>query len=307
MSKGREIADELGANISSVFLTPDGEDAEELLYHGADRVFLFESPVFGLPKEMIFKENINELIRRETPEIFLIGATRFGRSLAPRISASLKTGLTADCTGLEVDEAGEFIQIRPAFTGNVLAHIKTSTRPKMSTVRFGEFEKPDRDPNRSGEIIEMDPFVEESKDVEISERVEEEDVNLENEKVIVSGGRGLKEPSDFELLRELAELLGGEIGSSRPLVDEGWLDRCYQVGYSGKRVKPDLYFACGISGASQHLAGMKESDTIIAINSDPSAPIFDVADYGIVGDLYEVIPKLIERIKEVSDDEKRSN
>lgn len=287
----------MGTELCSILLTDDGSASEELIYHGADKVYLYEDPAFGSPQERVYKESIVKLVREKKPEIFLIGATNFGRSLAPRIAASLKTGLTADCTGLEIDEDGNFIQIRPAFTGNVLAHINTRSYPQMSTVRYKEFDEAERDPERTGEIINLNPVKVKEEKVEIIDESKGEEVNLEDAQVIVSGGRGLKDPSDFELLRELADLLGGEIGSSRPLVDDGWINREHQVGYSGRRVKPDLYIACGISGASQHLVGMKESDVIVAINSDPSAPIFDVADYGIVGDLYEVVPKLINYLK----------
>lgn len=297
LGKAAELAERLDATLSSVLLGPPGIDAEELIYRGADRVYLYEDAAFEDPKESLFRENLVSLVDEVSPEVFLIGATNFGRSLAPRVAASLETGLTADCTGLEIDEDGKLIQIRPAFTGNVLAHIKTSTLPQMSTVRYKEFEEADRDTAREGEVVEREPDVDISTDAKILERMKEEEVKLEEAQVIVSGGRGLKDPKDFELFRELADELEGEIGASRPLVDEGWIGRAHQVGYSGKRVKPIVYFAFGISGASQHLAGMKESDTIIAVNSDPSAPIFEVADYGIVGDLYEVVPQLIDQVK----------
>lgn len=297
LGKGRELADELDTFLSTIFLTSDGSDVEELIYRGADKVYHCENSVFGEPKEIIFKENIVQVIKKEKPEIFLIGATNFGRSLAPRVAASLKNGLTADCTGLEISEEGKLVQIRPAFTGNVLAHILSSTLPQMSTVRYGEFDEPDRESDRSGEVIEIDPQLDVGRDIEILEKLEVEEVNLEEANIIVSGGRGLKDPNDFDLLRDFADLLGGKLGCSRPIVDEGWIEREHQVGYSGKRVKPEVYIACGISGAPQHLAGMKKSDVIIGINSDPSAPIFEVADYGIVGDLYEVVPMLADRIK----------
>lgn len=297
LGKGREIADAIGSELCAVLLTEGGSPARELIYRGADKVYLFEDRCFASPREIVYKKNIVELVKNEKPEIFLIGATKFGRSLAPRIAAALETGLTADCTGLGIDDEGDFIQIRPAFTGNVLAHINTSSSPKMSTVRYREFAGADRDQGREGEIIEIDPVSVETDEVEITEVLGEEEVNLEDARIIVSGGRGLNDRSDFELLEELAGLLDGKVGSSRPLVDDGWIDKAHQVGYSGKRVKPTLYIACGISGASQHLAGMKDSDIIMAINTDPSAPIFEVADYEIVGDLYEVVPKLIERLK----------
>lgn len=298
LGKGREIADELGTDLSTVLLTPDGSETEELIHRGADRVYLSESPAFGEPDEDLFKKNLLSLLEEKEPEIFLIGATNFGRSLAPRIAAALKTGLTADCTGLEIDDEGRFVQIRPAFTGNVLAHIHTSTRPQMSTVRYREFEEAERDPENSGEIVRVPPETKDGGRVDILRVSEEEEISLEDEEVIVSGGRGLKDPKDFELLEGLATPLEGEIGASRPLVDDGWIDRGYQVGYSGRRVKPKIYIACGISGASQHLAGMKDSENIVAINSDPSAPIFGVSDYGIVGDLYQVVPELTELLEE---------
>lgn len=297
LGKGRELADKLGVKLSTVLLTGGGSQPEELIYHGAEKVYLYENPIFDSPNEIVYKENIVDLISEENPNIFLIGATNFGRSLAPRIAASLETGLTADCTGLEIDEDKRFVQIRPAFSGNVLAHIMTSSRPQMSTVRYGEFDEPEKDGSREGEIIQKNARMIDKGDPKIIGVSEEEKVRLEDAMVVISGGRGLKDPGDFELLEELADFLDGKVGSSRPLVDDGWIDRSHQVGYSGKRVKPRIYIACGISGAPQHLAGMKESDIIIAINSDPSAPIFEVADYGVVGDLYEVIPELLEGLK----------
>lgn len=237
------------------------------------------------------------LVKEENPEIFLLGATHLGRSLGPRIAVALKTGLTADCIDLKVDEEGNLIQIRPAFSGNILAHIKTKTRPQISTVRYKVMEKRKRDPTRKGEIIMKDSEVVENSGTNILKKEKAGEVNITEADIIVSGGRGLKKPDDFKILHELADFLGGVVGSSRPLVDEGWIGREHQVGFSGNTVKPKLYFACGISGAPQHLAGMRDSDIIVAINTDPSAPIFKVADYGIVGDLYEVVPKLIDEIR----------
>lgn len=297
LGKGKELSKDLGTNLCCVFLTPNGENVEELIHRGADKAYLLESNSFNTPDELTYMKNIAELAKEKNPEILLIGATKFGRSLGPRIAANLRTGLTADCTGLRIKD-GEFIQIRPAFTGNILAHIKTDGCPKMSTVRYKEFEEAERDTSREGEIIEMEPFAEVSeRSPEIEDMIEKEAANLREAEIIVSCGRGLDKAKDIELVKELAEVLDAELGVSRPLVDDDWIDKEHQVGYSGKRVKPRIYIACGISGASQHLAGMKESDTIIAINTDPSAPIFDYSDYGIVGDLYEVIPELIDKIK----------
>ncbi|MBA7690458.1 Caffeyl-CoA reductase-Etf complex subunit CarE [subsurface metagenome] len=299
LGKGTEIADTLGVEVSSVLLGNQMEEkAKELIYYGADKVFLYDHPVLKEFDLLNYKHNLVKLIREVKPEIFLLGATRLGRSLGPRVAAALGTGLTADCIGLDTDEDGNLIQIRPAFTGNVLAQIKTATRPQMSTVRYKVMQKKARDPNRRGEIIKRDAeLVPSLLTIKKQERLGEVNIAITEADVIVSGGRGLKKAEDFGILVDLAELLGGVVGSSRPLVDDGWIGREHQVGFSGNTVKPKLYVACGISGSPQHLAGMRGSDVIVAINTDPSAPIFRVADYGIVGDLYEVVPKLINEIK----------
>lgn len=299
LGKGKEIAQKLGTNLCSVLLTPNGKEAKELIYHGADKVYLYEDSVLELPNEEVYKINLVDLIMEKKPQVFLIGATHFGRSLAPRIAAALDTGLTADCTDLRIDEEGNLEQIRPAFSGNILAHINTNSYPCMATIRYKEMERLKRDPNRRGEIIKKETKIIEDNDVEVLKKLEARELNIADADIVVSGGRGLEKSEDFELLGELAELLGGVVGSSRPLVDDGWIGKEHQVGYSGNRTKPELYIACGISGAPQHLVGMRDSDTIVAINKDPSAPIFNVADYGIIGDLYEVIPTLINKIKEI--------
>ncbi|MCH8864907.1 MAG: AMP-binding protein [Chloroflexi bacterium] len=206
------------------------------------------------------------------------------------------TGLTADCTGLEIDPQGNFVQVRPAFSGNILAHIRTRTRPQMATVRYKIMSSLCRDTGRQGEIIRQQAEILPSL-LTITARENRDKTNITEAEVIVSGGAGLQKAADFSLLSDLAGLLGGTVGSSRRLVDSGWIGKEHQVGFSGHTVKPRIYIACGISGSPQHLAGMRESDIIIAINSDPSAPIFKIADYGIIGDLYEVVPRLIDRIK----------
>jgi len=297
LGKGREITDRLGVELSSVLLGHQmEEEAKELIYYGADKVFFYDHPAFKDFDLLNYKHNIVRLVREVKPEIFLFGATRLGRSLGPRVAVALDTGLTADCTGLDLDEDGNLIQIRPAFTGNILAHIKTWTRPQMSTVRYKVMQKKARDPNRRGEIIKKDAELVPSL-LTIKRKEKLGGVNISEADVIVSGGRGLKKAEDFSILAALAELLGGVVGSSRPLVDDGWIGKEHQVGFSGNTVKPKLYVACGISGSPQHLAGMRDSDVIVAINSDPSAPIFKLADYGIVGDLYEVVPRLTNEIK----------
>jgi electron transfer flavoprotein alpha subunit len=299
LGKGREIANRLGAELSSVFLA-DGinhESANELVYYGADKVFLFNHPLFKVPDVIQYEHHIVKLIKEEKPEIFLFGATHFGRSLGPRVAAALQTGLTADCIDLQIDENGDLIQIRPAFTGNILAYIKTKTRPIMSTVRYRVMQKNERDITRKGVIIE--------KSVEVSSLVspkflgieKESGLNIADAKVIVSGGRGLGTSEGFKLIKELADVLEGVVGSSRTPVDDGWIGKEHQVGFSGNTVKPILYIACGISGSPQHLAGMRDSGMIVAINTDPSAPIFKFADYGIVGDLYQILPRMIKEIK----------
>ncbi len=297
LGKGKEIASRLGADLSSVLLGSRlGEEVKELIYYGADRVFLYDSPVLKDFDLLNYKHNIVNLVREVKPEILLLGATRLGRSLGPRVAAALNTGLTADCIGLDVDEDGSLIQIRPAFTGNILAQIKTTTRPQMATVRYKLMQKADREPGRKGEIIEKE-FQPVPSLLTVTSKEKLEGINISGAEVIVSGGRGLKQAVDFDMLADLAGLLGGVVGSSRPLVDDGWISRQHQVGFSGNTVKPKFYIACGISGSPQHLAGMRGSDVIVAINNDPSAPIFRIADYGIVGDLYEVVPKLAGEIR----------
>ena len=299
LGKGTEIADKLGVEVSAVLLGSQMEEqARELIYYGADKVFLYDHPALKGFDLLNYKHNITKLIREVHPEIFLLGATRLGRSLAPRVAVALGTGLTADCIGLDIDEDGNLIQIRPAFTGSILAQMKTATRPQMSTIRYKVMQEKARDPNRRGEIIKRDAeFVPSLLTIKKQERLTEVNIAIAEADVIVSGGRGLKKAEDFGILAELAELLGGVVGSSRPLVDNGWIAREHQVGFSGNMVKPKLYLACGISGSPQHLAGMRGSDIVVCINTDPSAPIFRVADYGIIGDLYEIVPKLIEEIK----------
>ena len=234
----------------------------------------------------------------------MIGATNVGRDMGPRLSCRLKTGLTADCTAVDYDEeTGNIAWTRPTFGGNLLAVIMCPAhRPQIGTVRPGVFKKGERKPENQPEIIReaisIKPERIRTRLVEVLKEAGAGSVNLENAEIIVSGGRGIGGPKGFELLQELADLLGGEVGASRAAVDSDWIGHVHQVGQTGKTVGPKLYIACGISGAIQHVAGMSGSDTIVAINKDPDAPIFNIADYGIVGDLYTVIPALIREIKE---------
>jgi len=305
LGKARELANKLGMTVWSVVLGYGIADkALELIYHGADKVYVYESQALRDLNVVTYKKLLTDLVKEIKPDIFLIGATPLGRSLAPRVAAALDTGLTADCTDLQVDEEGRLIQIRPAFTGNILAHIETTSKPLMATIRYRVMKPAKRDPTRRGEIIVRKPGKLEPDGIRFLGKVSERVVNLPDAEVIVAGGRGLKMKEDFKLLKELADLLGGVIGASRPLVDEGWISKDYQVGFSGNTVKPKLYIACGISGSPQHLAGMRDSGMIIAVNKDPSAPIFRHADYGVVADLYEFIPKLIAILKEAKKYEK---
>lgn len=298
LGKGRGLADKIGCSLYAVVLGSEEIDSKELIYRGSDKVYhVVHENAFNKPDELIYAENIVNLINEIKPEICLFGATTFGRSLAPRIAASLKTGLTADCTDLKVDDDMKLIQVRPAFSENILAHIKSDTYPQMSTVRYKEFEEAKKDESRTGEIIKVEPVKISNDLIEILEEISNENINIQDAKVVVAAGVSVKTSEDLNLIKELADILGGEVGASRALVETGIISKDHQVGYSGNRVKPSIYIACGISGAPQHLAGMKESGVIIAINNDPSAPIFNVADYSIVGDMYKIIPEIISAIK----------
>ncbi|MBF7083000.1 electron transfer flavoprotein subunit alpha/FixB family protein [Desulfallas sp. Bu1-1] len=240
-------------------------------------------------------------IRESKPEIFLVGATNLGRDLAPKVGRRLGTGLTADCTGLDIDDEGMLLQTRPAFGGNIIATIVTPNhRPQMATVRPRVMVSLPRNEGRRGEVVKI-PYKLDTMDlrVKVLDIVKEikRGVNLEEADVIVAGGRGLGSAEGFKVLERLAGVLGGEIGASRDAVDAGWISHAHQIGQTGKTVRPKLYIACGISGTVQHTAGMKESDMIVAINTDPAAPIFEIADYGIVADLYQAVPALISAIE----------
>lgn len=305
LGKGRELCEKLECPLYSLVLGGEGVNAEELNYHGADKVFYMKDKCFEVPEEFLFKENIVRFIEEHKLEVVLIGATNFGRSLAPRIAASLRTGLTADCTDLDIDEEGKLIQVRPAFSNNILAHIKTATLPQIATIRYKEFNEGKRDENKEKNISILEAYISSNDKIEILNIFKEDEFDITEAEVVVSGGRGIKKKEDLELLQELARLLGGHLGASRAIVDAGMIGSAHQVGYSGNRVKPKVYIACGISGAPQHIAGMKEAELIIAINSDSTAPIFNYANYGYVGDLYEIVPKMIQELK--NDKSRRSS
>ncbi len=297
LGEGRKLALDLGEELGAVILG-HGLDraARELIAHGADTVYVVDDPALADFQDEPYAQIVTDLVKQYKPSIFLLGATAIGRSLAPRVAARLGTGLTADCTGLAIDEEKRLLlQTRPAFGGNVMATILCpERRPQMATVRHKVMRPATRDEERSGRIVnvrrEILPFR-----ARLLEVVEEagQTVNLAEADIIVSGGRGLGKAENFRLIEELARVLGAAVGASRAAVDAGWIPYAHQVGQTGKTVCPKIYIACGISGAIQHLAGMGSSDIIVAINRDPNAPIFDVATYGIVGDLFEVIPALI--------------
>jgi electron transfer flavoprotein alpha subunit/NAD-dependent dihydropyrimidine dehydrogenase PreA subunit len=306
VSEGRKLADKLGVELSAVAIGNGiKESAAEAFQYGLDRLYLLESPVFSNNLDDIFAKVLVQVIHKKKPEIFLAGATWFGRTLIPKVAAILKTGLTADCTGLAIDEEKKILlQTRPTFGGNILATIITrNVRPQMATVRPHVMEKKKIAEDKGDykdriEYIKIDQskFKSKYKLLGIDKELDEK-INITDYDVIVSGGRGLGGSEKFSMLKELADLLGGVVGASRAAVDSGWISYPHQVGQTGKTVNPKIYIACGISGAIQHLAGMQTSDIIIAINKDPNAPIFKVANYGIVGDLFEVVPMLIKRVK----------
>ncbi len=303
LAKGRELADSLGTEVTAVCLGHNLGDISSLITHGADRIYHIDDPALATPLEYTYSEELIRLIREHKPEIVLAGATSFGRAFFPRVAAVLKTGLTADCTGLEVDpDKRLLLQTRPTFGGNVMATIICqSRRPQMSTVRPRVFRRGEPDASRRGQIVRVDldraAVTSRTKLLEFIEDMTEK-IKLEDADIIVSGGRGLGKPDNFEIIRELAGALNAAVGSSRPPVDEGWIPYAHQVGQTGKTVCPRLYIACGISGAVQHLAGMQTADVIVAINDDVEAPIFEVATYGIVGDLFKVVPLLAEKLKQ---------
>ena len=291
LGEGRKLADELGEELAGVLIGSNVESqCQELFASGADKVYLVEGPEYAHYNTEAYTVAFVDLIDTYKPASILVGATNDGRDLGPRIAARTRTGLCADCTGLSIDEETKLVKwTRPAFGGNIMADILCPEhRPQMGTVRPKVFKKPVPDPSRKGEIVKAASKVKaEDLKVKLLEVISvcTSNCKLEEADIIVSGGRGLGKPENFCVVEDLALTLGGAVGASRAAVDAGWKPALHQVGQTGKTVGPKIYFACGISGAIQHLAGMSSSDTIIAINKDPDAPIFKVADYGIVGDV----------------------
>ncbi|WP_313343048.1 electron transfer flavoprotein subunit alpha/FixB family protein [Sedimentibacter sp.] len=304
IGEGRKLSDSINKKLNVVVVGYQvKEAAEKLLNYGVDKVLYVEHELLKDFNTEGYSITISNLINERKPEIVLLGATSIGRDIGPRLAAKIGTGLTADCTKLEIDETdGKLLQTRPAFGGNLMATIICpKNRPQMSTVRPGVMAKAKQIDKITGVVEVIMPILnEEDLRVKLIDKITsvKKRVNLIEAKVVVSGGRGLKESAGFKLIQELADALGGEVGSSRAAVDAGWIESPHQVGQTGTTVRPDLYVACGISGAIQHQAGMHESEYIVAINKDPRAPIFEICDFGIVGDLYEVIPAMIEAIRE---------
>ena len=303
ISKGRELADILEEELTTILLGENlGNMAHELIAYGADKVLIADDPRLKTYNSDIYTDIISEQVFERKPEIFIFGATYIGRELAPKISVRVGTGITADCTGLDIDiEKRLLLQTRPAFGGNIMATIITpESRPQMATVRPRVMEIRNMDITRQGEVISIPLIINQKslrlkvlKHVKASSKV----LNLSEADIIVSGGRGMGSAEQFKLVEDLAEVLGGEVGASRDAVETGWRPYPHQVGQSGKTVRPKLYIACGISGAIQHVAGMRDSGLIFAINKDPEAQIFQVADYGIVGDVKEIIPAFVKKLR----------
>ena len=303
LGKGKDLAEKLGESLAVVLPGNDvGHLVPELFHHGADKVYLCEHELLEDYSTDGYTSVIASVIASEKPSVVLYGATPNGRDLAPRIAGRLALGLTADCTGLDINESRQLVQTRPAFGGNIMASILSPyTRPQMSSVRPNVFPKPEADVSKTGVLEEVEVTL---KPVSIRTKIieeivyHEENINIEEANILVSAGRGVGSKDNLQYIEELAEAVNGTVSGSRPLVDLGWLPHPQQVGQSGKTVAPTLYIALGISGAVQHLVGMTSSDTIVAINKDEEAPIFEVADFGIVGDMFEIIPEFVKIIKD---------
>ena len=314
IGKAHELAADLGTDVTAVVLGKDIAGlADKLGEYGADKVVLIDDPALETYRTEPYAQALTAYINEYKPEIMLVGATAIGRDLGPTVSARVQTGLTADCTSLEIGDFplvakegqeqkhNQLLMTRPAFGGNTIATIACpDNRPQMATVRPGVMQKLPKEAGRKAEVINFKPEIKENnRFVEILNIVKNvtNTVDIMDAKILVSGGRGVGSPENFKLLEDLAEVLGGTVSCSRAVVDSGWKPKDLQVGQTGKTVRPKVYFAIGISGAIQHVAGMEESDLIIAINKDENAPIFDVADYGVVGDLNKIVPALTKKLE----------
>jgi electron transfer flavoprotein alpha subunit len=303
LSVGRDLADKLEVELSAVLMGDRLQEvAKQLIGYGADRVYLAEDPALDPFNDESHSKVLTEMIQQKKPDILLAGATAMGRSFIPRVAVAVETGLTADCTGLDIGEDGLLYQTRPAFGGNVMATILCpNRRPQMATVRPMVMKKRAIDEKRQGVVEPFTPSQEAiTSRVKVLDTViqEQETVRLAEADVVVTGGRGLQKAENFDVIEELALLLDGAVGATRSVVDEGWMPYSHQVGQTGKTVSPKLYMACGVSGAIQHVVGMQGSEIIVAVNRDPEAPIFDIVNYGVVADLFEFLPAFVKKIKE---------
>jgi len=302
----KELAAKLGGKEVSALLIAGNKDlnplVKELTEAGANKIYLVQDEKLENYSTDLYSHVAYEVINLKKPEIVLVGATTTGRDLGPRLSSRLDTGLTADCTALDINEKGQLAATRPTFGGNLMATILCKKMPQMATVRPKVMRKPEPDPSNVAEVetinIDLSGINSRTKLLEVIKGCFNNCAGIDEADIIVAGGRGMKSAENFAILEDLAKALGGAVGASRAAVDAGWRPHCDQVGQTGKTVTPKLYIACGISGAIQHLAGMNSSDIIVAINKDPDAPIFDIATYGIVGDVFEIVPELTKAIKE---------
>jgi electron transfer flavoprotein alpha subunit len=305
LGKGAQLAKSLGVELSAVVLGDRVEHlCQEAFCYGAQKAYLMDQPVLRHYRTYPYLDALCHLIEKHRPEVVLMGATGLGRDLAGAVATRVRTGLTADCTGLDIDENRNLMQTRPAFGGNIMATIMCDRfRPQMATVRAHVMPLPERTPMATGQIVQESLPINEAlvftKVLEVIREQRGNQVDIAGAEFIVSGGRGLMSKDNFAILQELADELGGVVGASRSAVDAGWMPAERQVGQTGKTVRPKIYLACGISGAIQHLVGMQDSDLVIAINRDPQAPIFEVASYGIVGDLFKVVPAITSYLREL--------
>lgn len=301
IGKARELADKVNEEVYCIAMGNNIEsNVHELLHYGVDKVFLYEDKELKYFRIEPYTSVIEDFINNLKPAVLLVGATTVGRSLAPRVAARFRTGLTADCTILDIKENTDLVQIRPAFGGNIMAQIITpNSRPQLATVRYKVMSAPIRSEESTGKLIICDVNKNKiSSNINVKSIVDKKkEHSISEADVLVVAGRGIKSEKDMSMIRELADLLGGEVAVTRPLIESGWEDASKQVGLSGRTVRAKLIITCGVSGAVQFTAGMNNSDYIFAINNDEKAPIFKVAHYGIVGDIYEIIPKLIQKIK----------
>lgn len=300
IGKARELAKTIHHPVYALFLGSDiGDKAHELLHYGVDKVFVYDNPELARFRIEAYTTAFVDFINKMKPTAILVGATTVGRQLAPRVAARMHTGLTADTTVLKMKENTDLVQIRPAFGGNIMAQIVTpNNRPQMATVRYKVMNAPERNAEESGEIVDCtcdQPLT--CRETVIDVVAKKAEKTIETADVLVVAGRGVKKQDDLAMLQKLADLLGGQLASTRPLVECGWMDAKKQIGLSGRTVRPKLIITCGVHGAIQFVAGMDHSDLIVSINKDPKAPIFSVANYGLVGDLYDIVPQLIEKIE----------